>query len=317
MYTAPGGAALFVGGFSQQWGYFAAGVDHRLHAGDGAVLRPAEVPGCPVSPPAASRADKPTNKEVYVMSTNFWKSGAAAAAGLLIAGSALAQSGVSFKDPANDDNGPGSYTYPTDGVYKRGSFDMTGFTSRSAARRWTSRSPSTPPSRTPGGWAAASRCRWCSSSSTPTQGGRLQGRPVRAPTSPSPPADAWDKLVILSPQPPGTREERGGHQVPAAMQGGGHHPDPRQGRRPDDLGSVDLDQLGGGDPSQWGYQVVMQSNEGFPDRQRPADPQGQRVRGPAPLRRRHRQRLRSARRSTCWPATAGREPTRSSCSTRC
>ena len=29
-------------------------------------------------------------------------------------------------------------------------------------------------------------------------------------------------------------------------------------------GSVDLADLGGGDPSTWGYQVVMQSNEGFP-----------------------------------------------------
>jgi hypothetical protein len=29
---------------------------------------------------------------------------------------------------------------------------------------------------------------------------------------------------------------------------------------------VKLDELGGGDPSKWGYQVVMQSNEGFPDK---------------------------------------------------
>lgn len=29
--------------------------------------------------------------------------------------------------------------------------------------------------------------------------------------------------------------------------------------------TVDLAQLGGGDPSKWGYQVVMQSNEAFPD----------------------------------------------------
>jgi hypothetical protein len=28
--------------------------------------------------------------------------------------------------------------------------------------------------------------------------------------------------------------------------------------------SVGLDELGGGDPATWGYQVVMQSNEGFP-----------------------------------------------------
>jgi hypothetical protein len=29
-------------------------------------------------------------------------------------------------------------------------------------------------------------------------------------------------------------------------------------------GSVDLAALGGGDPTTWGYQVCMQSNEGFP-----------------------------------------------------
>ena len=48
---------------------------------------------------------------------NFWRSGAmTAAAGLMLAGAAFAQSGVSFKDPTGDDNGPGKYTYPTDGV---------------------------------------------------------------------------------------------------------------------------------------------------------------------------------------------------------
>ncbi len=29
---------------------------------------------------------------------------------------------------------------------------------------------------------------------------------------------------------------------------------------------VKLEDLGGGDPATWGYQVVMQSNEGFPDK---------------------------------------------------
>src|SRR3954447_24423784 len=61
------------------------------------------------------------------MSKKFWTTGAIVAAGVLLAGVASAQSGASFKDPPGDDNGPGSYTYPTDGVYKRGSFDMTGF----------------------------------------------------------------------------------------------------------------------------------------------------------------------------------------------
>jgi hypothetical protein len=31
-------------------------------------------------------------------------------------------------------------------------------------------------------------------------------------------------------------------------------------------GKVKLADLGGGDPSKWGYQVVVQSNEGFPDK---------------------------------------------------
>jgi carbohydrate-binding DOMON domain-containing protein len=60
-----------------------------------------------------------------------WKLGAAALAlGLALAAAtpaAVAQK-VSFKDPHDDDNGPGAYTYPTDPVYRPGSFDMTAFT---------------------------------------------------------------------------------------------------------------------------------------------------------------------------------------------
>jgi carbohydrate-binding DOMON domain-containing protein len=61
-----------------------------------------------------------------------WKLGTAAALalGLALAATtpaAVAQK-VSFKDPKDDDNGPGAYTYPTDPVYKPGSFDMTAFT---------------------------------------------------------------------------------------------------------------------------------------------------------------------------------------------
>jgi carbohydrate-binding DOMON domain-containing protein len=60
-----------------------------------------------------------------------WRLGTAALAlGLALAAAtpaAVAQK-VSFKDPKDDDNGPGAYTYPTDPVYKPGSFDMTAFT---------------------------------------------------------------------------------------------------------------------------------------------------------------------------------------------
>src|SRR5512145_2637476 len=43
----------------------------------------------------------------------------------LAAGTVLAAD-VTLKDPTGDDFGPGGYSYPTDAVYKRGSFDMTG-----------------------------------------------------------------------------------------------------------------------------------------------------------------------------------------------
>jgi C-terminal binding-module, SLH-like, of glucodextranase len=60
-----------------------------------------------------------------------WKLGAAALAMGLALGAATPAAvaeKVSFKDPQDDDNGPGAYTYPTDPVYKPGSFDMTAFT---------------------------------------------------------------------------------------------------------------------------------------------------------------------------------------------
>ncbi|MBV8199162.1 MAG: hypothetical protein JOZ15_00930 [Acidobacteria bacterium] len=46
---------------------------------------------------------------------------------LALATAAAAAEKVSFKDPKDDDNGPGDYTYPTDPAYKPGSFDLTGF----------------------------------------------------------------------------------------------------------------------------------------------------------------------------------------------
>jgi carbohydrate-binding DOMON domain-containing protein len=61
-----------------------------------------------------------------------WKLGTAAALAMGLALAAAAPAAVaqkvSFKDPRDDDNGPGAYTYPTDPVYKPGSFDMTAFT---------------------------------------------------------------------------------------------------------------------------------------------------------------------------------------------
>ena len=44
---------------------------------------------------------------------------------VLLPAAALADS-ITFQDPEGDDDGPGTYTYPTDRAYNRGDFDMTG-----------------------------------------------------------------------------------------------------------------------------------------------------------------------------------------------
>jgi hypothetical protein len=42
-------------------------------------------------------------------------------------------------------------------------------------------------------------------------------------------------------------------------------PDRAKGKGRTISAGVELARLGGGDPAKWGYQVVMQSNEGFPE----------------------------------------------------
>jgi len=50
-------------------------------------------------------------------------SGALAGA-IIVSGGAAAAAELVLKDPKGDDKGPGNYTYPTDAVYTKGSFDL-------------------------------------------------------------------------------------------------------------------------------------------------------------------------------------------------
>jgi carbohydrate-binding DOMON domain-containing protein len=196
------------------------------------------------------------------MSKNYWKVGITAAAGLLIAGSALAQSGISFKDPVGDDNGPGKYTYPTDQVYKRGSFDMTAFDVKVNGKKVdfavTFNTSLEDPWRMGGGFSV----QMVFIAIKTGDGGFKEGPPGTNVTFAE--GNEWNKLVILSPQPLGKvksevdekmKAQAAGVLIPTRVKGSGQTIS----------GSVDLDALGGGDPSKWGYQVLVQSNEGYPD----------------------------------------------------
>ena len=186
----------------------------------------------------------------------------AAIALLLLAGTASAQK-VSFKDPTGDDNGPGTYTYPTDGVYKRGSFDMTAFDVQAKGDKVdfdvTFNSPLEDPWRMGGGFSVQMVFIFIDNK----EGGSSEGVPGTNISFAA--GDEWDYLVILSPQPPGTVKNEVGAKM-ASRQASVIIPSRTKGAGRTVSGTVGIADLGGGDPSSWGYQVVVQSNEGFPDK---------------------------------------------------
>jgi carbohydrate-binding DOMON domain-containing protein len=195
------------------------------------------------------------------MRTKIWKTGAvAAAAGLLLAASATAQK-VSFKDPTGDDNGPGTYTYPTDAVYKRGSFDLTAFDVEAKGGKVQFDATMNSPLEDPWGMKTGFSTQMVFIFIDNAEGGNTETVPgLNVSFAPD---NGWDKLVILSPQATGRVKDEvsqkagaraGAIVIPTRVKGAGRTIS----------GTVDLAQLGTGDPSTWGYQVVVQSNEGFP-----------------------------------------------------
>jgi carbohydrate-binding DOMON domain-containing protein len=189
----------------------------------------------------------------------------AAAAGLLLAAAASAQK-ITFKDPAGDDNGPGTYTYPTDSVYKRGSFDITEFSVNKKGDKVdfdvTVNSPLEDPWGMKTGFSTQMVFIFIDTDGKEGSGSTDAPPGLNVKFAPT---DAWDRLVILSPQAPGRVKDEVSQKA-SAMQSSIVIPNRVKGAGRTISGTVDLAQLGGGDPSQWGYQVVMQSNEGFPDK---------------------------------------------------
>jgi carbohydrate-binding DOMON domain-containing protein len=173
---------------------------------------------------------------------------------------------ITFKDPLGDDHGPGSYTYPTDAAYTRGSFDLTEFSVSTKGDRVnfdvTVAARLEDPWEMNSGFSVQMIFIFISTDNRQGDGfiDTVPGLNVKFAS-----ADAWDKLVILSPHPPGRVEREVEQKVAGAMQSSIIVPDRVKGAGRTISASVELAQLGGGDPSKWGYQVVMQSNEGYPE----------------------------------------------------
>jgi carbohydrate-binding DOMON domain-containing protein len=173
---------------------------------------------------------------------------------------------ISFKDPLGDDDGPGGYTYPTDEVYTKGSFDLAEFTVTTKGDRVTFGVAVNAPLRDPwvlrSGFSVQMVFIFIQ---TGQQGVKRFTETVPGLNVEFDPAHAWDKLVILSPQPAVRVESEIEQKVDPGMRASIIVPDRARGKDRTISGSVELAQLGGGDPAKWSYQVVMQSNEGYPD----------------------------------------------------
>lgn len=196
------------------------------------------------------------------MSKKPWILAALALVLVTVATGPLFAEGVTFKDPTGDDNGPGTYIYPTDAVYTRGSFDLTGLSVDVKGSRVnigvSVAAGLDDPWRMGGGFAIQMAFVFIDNK----EGGFTQGLPGLNIQFDE--GSAWDKVVILSPQSFSRVKQEVEAKVPADMQSAVVIPSRTRGSGQTITATVKLEDLGEGDPATWGYQVVMQSNEGFP-----------------------------------------------------
>jgi len=188
-----------------------------------------------------------------------------ALAGGLVLGSAAWAGDVEFKDPTGDDKGPGTYIYPTDAVYTPGSFDLVEFKVDDGSNldfEVTVNDKLRDPWGMGVGFATQMVFIFIDTDGKAGSGHTdgLAGLNIKFA-----PGSEWDKVVILSPQ----QQSRVTSEIKVkAADVASDIVVPRRttGSGRSISGKVKKSEIGDGDPASWGYQVVMQSNEGFPDK---------------------------------------------------
>lgn len=189
---------------------------------------------------------------------------------VVLTASAAASAQVSLKDPKGDDDGPGTYKYPSDAVYKPGSFDLTSLEVETKGDDvifrvgvgakiedpWNSKT-------WPGGGNGFSLQFVQVYIDTDHKAGSgfcdgLPGLNVRFQ-----PASCWEKVVLISPQPRARLESEVGAKA-GAMKAGVVIPKSTRVEGKTLVAVVKASELGGTPAKGWGYQAVMQSNEGYP-----------------------------------------------------
>lgn len=184
---------------------------------------------------------------------------------------AAADTVVSLKDPTRDDDGPGTYQYPTDAAYKPGSFDLTSFEVETRGGEvvfrvgfrvkvedpWDSKAWQ-------GNGFSLQFAQVYLDQDHQSGSGFCEGLPginVRFR-----PESCWEKVVLISPQGK-ARLQAEVSQKAGAMRAGVVIPKVTRVKGKTIEAVVDARDLGGAPRKGWGYQVVVQSNEGYPDAQ--------------------------------------------------
>jgi hypothetical protein len=180
----------------------------------------------------------------------------------IVAGAAYAGE-VVFVDPKADDDGAGGYTYPTDPAFERGSFDLEQVSVVSQDNRVNFavklNAQLEDPWRTGAGYSVQMIFIFIDTDNVPASG-HIKGVPglnVMFDRD-----SAWDKVVVLSPQD----QARVKKEIEAKAPDMAADIVTTRSKATGQTISAGVSQslLGEGDPSKWGYQVVVQSNEGFP-----------------------------------------------------
>jgi carbohydrate-binding DOMON domain-containing protein len=177
-----------------------------------------------------------------------------------------------FEDPSGDDNGPGTYTYPTAAEYTRGSFDLRKLEIIDKGSKIELRV--TLGARIEDPWDSKA---W----PEPGNGFSLQMVQVYLDTVPGEgkghtaalpginasfaAADAWDRVVVVSPQPKGRLKSEVAMKA-AAVKDAVVVPVKVVARGKTLVATVKKKDLGGSPTKAWGIQAVVQSNEGYPSK---------------------------------------------------
>ena len=168
---------------------------------------------------------------------------------------------IEFKDPKGDDIGAGHVVYPTDGVYKPGSFDLKKFIVKSDSKKATFTAELNTTLEDTWGMGSGFAIQMIFVYIDTKPGGHTDSVPGTNVTFAS--GSEWDKVVILSPQKQSRVISEAQVKAPNILSDI-VVPSRTKGKGKKITGKINLADLGEGDPTTWGYQVVVQSNEGFP-----------------------------------------------------